>query len=404
MILKLGTQTITPIITIAGSGSTPTQSKTASPSTTQIQVTPDAGYALSLVTINAVTSAIDSNIKSENIKLGTTILGVAGNITPISATLLVATPSSSAQTFNPSSPYNAFNQVTVNAIPSSYIIPTGTSNITDNGTFDISSYASVSVSVPEHPYAKRYTDNANFTSYTDSTIITIPYGVFAYTLNLSTVNFAAATVVGSYAFAYCYKLRDISFPEVKTISQYAFQYCSSFNWALDSTKFPKLAGTIGAYAFRGCQYLTGVSLPSVTSVGTQTFSGCSRITYVNLPLVTHTVGGTFSYLTTCTNYTLTALKVVGSSAFYSNWALQTLTLPAVTTISAYAFRYCSKLMSLYLTGSSIPTLAATAFANMPMSVSVGGVYGSIFVPSSMLASYQAATGWATYKNRIVAIS
>lgn len=95
MILKLGTQTITPIITIAGSGSTPTQSKTASPSTTQIQVTPDAGYALSLVTINAVTSAIDSNIKSENIKLGTTILGVAGNLTPMSATLLVATPASS---------------------------------------------------------------------------------------------------------------------------------------------------------------------------------------------------------------------------------------------------------------------------------------------------------------------
>lgn len=222
MILKLGTQTITPIITIAGSGSTPTQSKTASPSTTQIQVTPDSGYALSLVTINAVTSAIDSNIKSENIKLGTTILGVAGNITPISATLLVATPSSSAQTFNPSSPYNAFNQVTVNAIPSSYIIPTGTSNITDNGTFDISSYASVSVSVPDHPYAKRYTDNANFTSYTDSTITTIPYGAFAYTLNLSSVSFSAATTIGSYAFAYCYKLRDIYFPNVKTISTYAF--------------------------------------------------------------------------------------------------------------------------------------------------------------------------------------
>ena len=320
----------------------PLQSKTVTPSESQIQVTPDAGYALSLVTVNP--------------------------------------------------------------IPSSYIIPSGTSTITSNGTFDITSFASASVNVPDHPYVAKYTNVAGFTTFTDTSVTTIPYGTFAYTLNLATVSFNAATVVGSYAFAYCYKLRNVSFPEVKTISQYAFQYCSSFNWALDSTKFPKLVGTIDAYAFRGCQYLTGISLPDVTSIGTQTFSGCSRITYVNLPLVTHTVGGTFSYLTTCVSYSLPELKVVGSSCFYSNWALETLTLPAVTTISAYAFRYCSTLMSLYLTGSSIPTLTATAFANMPMSVSVGGVYGSIFVPSSMLASYKAAAGWKSYSARIVAIS
>lgn len=62
------------------------------------------------------------------------------------------------------------------------------------------------------------------------------------------------------------------------------------------------------------------------------------------------------------------------------------------------------MMSLYLPGSSIPTLASTTvFANMPMSVSVNNVYGSIYVPSTMVDSYKAATVWKTYAARIVAI-
>lgn len=282
----------------------------------------------------------------------------------------------------------------------------GTITLSQNGTFSVGGYASASVSVPDNPYAARWTDNANFTTFTDESVTTIPYGTFAYTLNLANVSFPSATTIGSYAFGYCFKLANGSFPEVATISQYAFQYCSSFRsgQVLNSTVFPKVKGTLGAYAFRGCQYLTGVDLSLVTTVGAQAFSACSRITNVNMAGVTSTGGGAFSYLTTCTSYSLPNLQTVGSSTFYSNWALQTLTLPACTKISAYAFRYCSKMMSLYLPGSSIPTLASTTvFANMPMSVSVNNVYGSIYVPSTMVDSYKAATVWKTYAARIVAI-
>lgn len=54
------------------------QEKTITPSTTTLSVTPDSGKYLSKVTVNAVTSAIDSNITAENIKNGVTILGVTG--------------------------------------------------------------------------------------------------------------------------------------------------------------------------------------------------------------------------------------------------------------------------------------------------------------------------------------
>ena len=57
------------------------------------------------------------------------------------------TPSSTSQVAVPQYRWT-LNDVVVEAIPSSYIIPEGTSTITANGIYDITQYASVSVSVP----------------------------------------------------------------------------------------------------------------------------------------------------------------------------------------------------------------------------------------------------------------
>lgn len=142
---------------------------------------------------------------------------------------------------------------------------------------------------------------------------------------------------------------------------------------------------IGEYAFCACVSLKNVSFPAVTIIGQNAFNICKNLEKVYFP---------------------SALKIRGS-AFYSCTALTTVSFPSATNISANAFTKAYMLISLYLMGSSLVNLAAnTAFNSTPIggyTTSTGGVYGSIFVPSSLYETYISATNWAYFSERFVSV-
>ena len=206
----------------------------------------------------------------------------------------------------------------------------------------------------------------------------IDYGAFERCTSLTTANFPACTTISNAAFCDCTALTTANFPACTTISSRAFHSCTS----LTTVNFPACT-SIGGSAFYNCKSLTTASFPACSIIGYAAFYSCKSLTTANFP----------------------ACTTINSSAFNRCTSLTTASFPACTTISSSAFYSCTSLASLILNNSSVVTLADYgAFISTPLSQSnYLGKFGSIYVPSSLVASYKAARNWSKYSRRITSI-
>ena len=189
------------------------QEKSVTPTTSNQTITPDTNYdGLSKVTINAVTSDIDSDIKDTNIRKGIDILGVTGTL-------------------------------------EEGITPTGTLEITENGTYDVTNYASTNVNVA----GSGGDDMAG--SLADRTITDFYSN--------------SCTAIGEYSFRECEKLKTLVAPNAKSVGTYAFYGCS----ALKSIVLPSVTA-VATNSFREASILEVIDLPKLTAIPATTFYGC----------------------------------------------------------------------------------------------------------------------------------
>lgn len=242
----------------------------------------------------------------------------------------------------------------VNAIPTG-VTPTGTKqiSITQNGTTteDVTNYANaeITVNVPSSgsiPWDDFVTHNQmydcviNASGIADYALRDLPVkSIYAPNLTAAVAYFAAAITLESAIFP--------SFVDASKC-QRLFQGCSE---KLVSVSLQNLATGNLTYLFHQCSGLTSVVLPSFNGrLNSNNFRKCTSLI-----------------------------------------AIDTL---SPTISNAYEFVDCSNLVTIILRGSSVATLEGlTSFNGTPFASN--GTGGTLYVPQSLVASYQAETNWST---------
>ena len=291
--------------------------------------------------------------------------------------------------------------------------PSGTVTLSANGTYNVASYASAVVNVGGgggDPLLAKIQGNFSTVSYEEITSLS-SYAFYSWTgYDKNTFNYISVyynlpnlTFASSYAWAQA-RVSNISAPKLAKVGA----YCFNSMLCTEPLAFPALS-EIGSHAFDGAQGLKGITLGSVSSITAYAFKYCGQLSYISMDYasVQTLSSGCFSGCNVL-NITdvFTNCTTIGDAAFWAVMSTTALSFPKASIIGNQAFIGMTSLASLYLMGTSVPTLAATnAFQNTPISSSSYlGHFGSIFVPASLYDSYIAAANWSAYAARFVSVA
>lgn len=194
--------------------------------------------------------------------------------------------------------------------------------------------------------------NNTLESYENDNLTNIPaYGFYQRTA-LKTISFPNATMIGTAAFNECTSLENVNLPKIQNVEQNSFRNCSK----LPSISFLALAKELRNYCFDGCSGAVTARLPSFCRSNTGTFRNCTKLASVDLGKSTLTDNSQYMGAQQFSGCSLLSLLILRN--------------PKVLTIG------------------NINTFNGTPFAS-------NGTGGTLYVPQSLISSYQSASNWST---------
>lgn len=375
---------------ITGSYVPSLQIKTSNPTRIGVEIGPDTGYdGLSKVTING-----DSNFTAANIACGVTIWGVTGTHQGGSSEDLTAEITN----------YRDLSNIQANTI----------TNIISN----LQSKTGTADHTLEDRLLKGTVSSSDLFDYENNRLTSLRGFAFANVYGLKNLTMANVTCAPQYCCYYCTNLVNVAMPNITTIGTFAFSNCTNLK-SIDLSKVT----SITTNSFRACSNLTVIDLPNATTLtGTYIFAYCIKVTDLDIQKAT-TLGNEFvNGCTNLVNANLPNVTCVGTYSFYNCTNLSNINCPKLTNVTNYSFTNCKNLTTFEcaaeniwnytfsncinltsLTLTNATTVCnlryTTAFNNTPIASGTGNIY----VPSSLVASYKAASNWSTYASRIYAI-
>lgn len=207
-----------------------------------------------------------------------------------------------------------------------------------------------------------------------------------------------AKTIRPYAFAACANLLEVVCPSCSSIGSVAFNGC----YALSAISFPECQ-VIAQYAFQSCDSLVVASFPNCRLLYSYVFNGLSSLREVYLPLLSRCSGTSttavnmFAYCPNLEYVDLSSLEILQNNAINFCSALSSLILPVCSIIASNAFWGCPSLSTITLLSSAV---CVTTASNWLTQTGITPSRGSIFVPASLVNSYEAASIWSLYSSRI----
>jgi hypothetical protein len=299
----------------------------------------------------------------------------------------------------------------INALPDvEDISPSGEIEITENGTHDVSEYASAKVNVKAEGDNKlvQVVDGTATEITAEDLAGATKIRDFAFYRNAVITNVIipnSVTSIGDYAFEDCTSLKNAPLPSgITSIGEKAFSNCR-----MASISIPSSITSLGAAAFERNTKLESVHIAEGATLGHSLFQYCTALKSVVLPNSLLTVAGyMFSYCSALESVTLpNAVTVLHNNAFASCYKLKCIVIPStLTQIAGDAFRSCKALeyvdLTAYGTGTTFPILAnVSSFSNAGTETTKGTF--EIRVPVGRKAELSAMTNWSSFADNIVEV-